>query len=269
MRAVLLAPLLWLLTLPALADARLTVLVDLLNLREAAAILRDEGQAHAETLNRDMLGGQGGPGFQAQLSQIYDVERMVETVRRSLAEGLTAEEMEAATTFFASDLGTRIIDFETEARAAISNPVVDAAARERHVLSHEEDRDKLPQITRLIEAGDMIDRNVSTTLNSNYQFLRGLSDGGAIDDSEADLLASVASELDAVTEDTRGWLYAYMLLAYHPLDAAELSRYADFAETQAGRALNGALFNGFGRAYEDISYALGRAVALNMTAEEL
>ncbi len=72
-----------------------------------------------------------------------------------------------------------------------------------------------------------------------------------------------------MTEDTSVWVYAYMLLAYYPLDDAEVARYATFAETSAGRALNRALFDGFGRAYEDASYALGRAVALNMVAEDL
>ena len=62
MRAWVFAPLLGLLALPAWADARMTVLVDLLELRQAAVILSDEGQAHAEMLNQDMLGGQGGPG---------------------------------------------------------------------------------------------------------------------------------------------------------------------------------------------------------------
>jgi len=34
-------------------------------------------------------------------------------------------------------------------------------------------------------------------------------------------------------------------------------------------ALNRALFDGYGAAYAEISYALGRAIALNMVAEEL
>jgi hypothetical protein len=60
-----------------------------------------------------------------------------------------------------------------------------------------------------------------------------------------------------------------MLMAYSPLEDAELETYITFAMTPAGQALNRALFTGFGKAYEDISYALGRAVALNMTAQDL
>jgi len=269
MRALLIAPLLWLLALPALADARMTVLVDLLELREAAAILRDEGQTHAASLNQDMLGGQGGPGWQMQIDAIYDSGRMVEIVRSALEETLDDDELEAAISFFSSDLGGRVVGLENAARSAISQPEVEEAARARFAEVEGSDDPRLVHISRLIAAGDMIDRNVSTALNSNFQFLRGLLEGGALDGSEDDLLADVGADLEAVTEDTTAWLNAYMLLAYHPLEEAELGSYADFAETDAGRGLNQALFDGFGRAYEDISYALGRAVALNMTAEEL
>lgn len=268
-RSLLIAPLLWLLALPAWADARMTVLLDLLELREVAAILQEEGQAHADALNQEMLGGQGGPGWQMQIDAIYDADRMIEMVRRALEETLTEEALEAAIAFYSSELGGRVIEMENAARAAIAQPDVEEAARARFAELDGTDDPRLAQIARLITAGDMIDRNVSTALNSNFQFLRGLRDGGALSESEEDLLADVSADLDQVTEDTRAWLYAYMLLAYHPLQEADLARYIDFAQTEAGRAVNRGLFKGFGAAYEDISYALGRTVALNMTAEEL
>ena len=86
---------------------------------------------------------------------------------------------------------------------------------------------------------------------------------------EAEMLADVAQQQEEIAQDTRGWLYGYLLLAYSPLENAELDRYIAFAQSDAGRSLNTALFEGFGTAYEDVSYALGRAVALNMVAEEL
>ena len=85
----------------------------------------------------------------------------------------------------------------------------------------------------------------------------------------AEMLADVAQQQEEIAQDTRGWLYGYLLLAYSPLEDAELDRYIAFAQSDAGRSLNTALFEGFGTAYEDVSYALGRAVALNMVAEEL
>jgi hypothetical protein len=41
------------------------------------------------------------------------------------------------------------------------------------------------------------------------------------------------------------------------------------SRTDAGRALNRALFAGFNKMYDDISYALGMAVAREMQVQEL
>ena len=273
MRALLIWPLLMLLAGPVFADARMTVLVDVLQLPEAAQVLRDEGLSQASELDADMLDGRGGVGWQMQVDAIYGTTLMVEAVRRALEDELQGPELEAeleaTIAFFVSDLGTKIVVLENSARAAIVNPDVEEAARARYAALDETDDARLALIRRFVESGDMINRNVTSAMNSNYQFLRGLVDGDAIEMGDDEILQDVAGDIDEITDDTVSWLYGYMLLAYHPLNDDELQRYLDFSETSAGQALNRALFDGFGRAYEDISYALGRAVALNMTAQEL
>ncbi|WP_238935984.1 DUF2059 domain-containing protein [Sulfitobacter mediterraneus] len=269
-RGFAIAPLLLMLAFaPAWADARLTVLVDVLKLREAALILREEGITYAEDLNTDMLAGDGGAGWQQQVEAIYDPARMVEMVRRDLKIGVFGEDRGDVIAFFSSDLGVQIVDLENSARAAIQDPDIEAAARERYAALAGGDDPRLAMIHEMVEGGDMINRNVTSAMNANYQFMRGLVTGGALEMSDDDILRDVASEIDEITEDTTAWLYGYMLLAYSPLSDDELATYVAFAQTQAGQSLNAALFDGFGKAYEDISYALGRAVALNMTAQEL
>ena len=255
--------------LAALADARMTVLVDVLRLPEAAQILSDEGVTQAGEINEDMLDGQGGAGFQLQVERIYDPALMVELVRRELEAGLDPEEREAVIAFYGTALGEKVIQLENSARQAIQDPDVEAAARERFRLLRDSGDVRLGHITRYVDNGDMISRNVASAINSNYQFLRGLVDGGAMELSEEEMLADAARDLDESTEDTTEWLFGFLLLAYHPLEEAELDAYVAFSDSAAGQALNAALFNGFAKAYEDISYALGRAVALNMTAQEL
>lgn len=258
---------------PAVADARMTVLVDVLDLPEAAQILREEGLMHAMTLDTDMLDGQGGAGWQIQVGAIYDAGRMVETVRGALEDTLqspsNADALETTIDFFASELGIKIIGLENSARAAILDDDVEQAARARYVALEGTNDARLALIDQFVENGDMINRNVTSALNANYQFLRGLADGDAIKMSDEEILSDVAGDIDEITDDTLSWLYGYLLLAYHPLNDAELEQYLTYSQTPAGLALNRGLFDGFGKAYEDISYALGRAVALNMTAKEL
>jgi len=268
-RAWALLPLLWLLSAQgALADARLTVLVDLLRLNEATEILSAEGVDYAQELNREMLQGQGGPGWQQQVAAIYDPARMGEAVRAELA-GLDRALREEIIAFYAADLGARIVGLENAARRAIGEDQVEEAARARYADLVESDDPRLAQITAYIESGDMISRNVTSAMNSNLMFLRGLAEGDAVEMTEEDMLAEVQGGMEESLADTTEWLYGYLLLAYHPLTPGELDRYIAFSASPAGQALNAALFAGFGAAYEEISYALGRAVALNMMAEEL
>ena len=255
--------------LSAIADARMSVLVDVLRLPEAAQILSDEGFGYADDLNKEMLDGQGGAGWQVQVTAIYDPNRMVELVRAELEAELDGALLEDVISFYDSDLGGSISGLENSARVAIQNRDVEEAARARYVELFDSNDARFDQINRYILAGDMLNRNVTSALNSNMQFLRGLADGKAVDLSEDEILDDVSRDLEATREDTTSWLFGFLLLAYSPLDDEQLETYIAFTQTEAGQALNRALFNGFGAAYEDISYALGRAVALNMTAQEL
>lgn len=269
-RAVFIWPLVMMVSaISAFADARMSVLVDVLRLPEAARILSDEGLTHAQELNAEMLNGQGGPGWQLQVERIYEPALMVEMVRAELERELEGDLLEDVIVFYASDLGAEIIRLENEARRAIQDADIEEAARARYAALEGSDDARLGLITEYIESGDMISTNVTSAMNSNLQFLKGLEEGGAIEMSEDEMLADVTRDMDESTEDTTAWLYGYLLLAYSPLSDDDLSVYVAFSESPAGQALNRALFAGFGKAYEDISYALGRAVALNMSAEEL
>ncbi len=269
MRRFLVAPLFCLLATPLWADARAQVLMDVLKTDEVALILQAEGLEYAETLNQDLLNGQGGAGWTLQVGAIYSPQRMTETLRGYLESEVQGTEREETITFFASDLGAQIITLENAARAAISDQDVEDAARARYAELEDSDDARLAQIKALVQSGDMIDRNVTAAMNSNFQFMRGLAEGGAVEMTEGEMLAEVTAQQDEITEDTTGWLYGFLLLAYSPLDDAALDKYIAFAQTDAGNALNRALFDGYGAAYADISYALGRAVALNQVAEEL
>lgn len=269
MRQLLAAFLVLLTALPLWADARHTVLMDVLKIRELSAILHEEGLAFGATLNREWLEDQGGPAWAGQVTRIYDPEKISEGIRAGLEPALQGEVLEDAITFFASDLGTKIITLENSARSAMSDQAVEEEARARFVDLQDNTDPRLLQINRIIDAGDLINRNVTSALNSNYNFLRALVDGDVYTMSDDEILTDVMSERDEIATDTLNWLGGFMILAYSPLTLEELTLYADFSASDAGKALNSGFFAGFDPLYEDISYALGRAMALNMSAEEL
>jgi len=252
-----------------LAGARHTVLMDVLQIRELSGILHEEGLKFGTQLNEEWLGGQGGQGWSQQVAAIYAPDRISEGIRAGLEPALEGEVLEEAIVFFASDLGQKVIMLENAARRAMADESVDAQARAKYLEIKGSGDPRLAQIDRMIDAGDLINRNVTSALNSNYQFLRALVDGDVYLMDDEEILEDVLGERDAITEDTTIWLGAFFSLAYSPLSLEELTTYADFSETAAGKALNNGFFAGFDPLYEDISYALGRAMALNMAAEEL
>lgn len=255
--------------LPLWAGARHTVLMDVLRIAELSQILHEEGQEFGANLNADWMEGQGGAAWQQQVARIYDTDRISEGIRAGLEPTLTGDTLEEVITFFASDLGQRVLTLENSARVAMADPQIEAAARTRfHEVQGTNDA-VLVQIRRMIDAGDLINRNVTSALNSNVQFMRALVDGKLYEMSEEDILNDALSERDAIEADTTAWIGGFLMLAYSPLSIDDLERYADFSETPAGRALNAGFFAGFDPLYADISYALGRAMVLNMATEEL
>ena len=116
---------------------------------------------------------------------------------------------------------------------------------------------------------DLIEMNVTSTLNSSLMFYRGLHAGGALQMTEAEMLADIWSQEEDARREARDWLGAFFTVAYQPLEIAELQRYAEFYRTSEGRQLNQAIFEVFNAMYEETSYLLGLAVAKHITSEPL
>ncbi|MGY3436996.1 MULTISPECIES: DUF2059 domain-containing protein [unclassified Marinovum] len=249
------------------------LLLDRLGVAETVAVMRLEGLDYGDELAKDMLPDGGGDSWQAVVKRIYDPARMEETVRAEFASAWAEEGSPngAMVDYIGTDPGQKVIGLEISARQALMEPGVEEAARDAY-------RDKsgdvatdprLALIEDFIESNDLIDANVVGAMNSSYEFYAGLVDGGAFEMTEDEILTSVwESEADS-RSDTREWLFAYMMLAYQPLEDATLREYITLFGTAEGRALNRALFAGFDRMYGEISYALGIALARQMMAQEL
>lgn len=250
------------------------LLLDRLGLPETVDVMRKEGLSYGRELAAEMLPGGGGDSWVEVVERIYDTERMEQTVRTGFAGAWADEETanrEKVETFFASDAGQEVVRLEISARDAMTDPDVEEAARAAYRQRSGQDgaNPRLDEIRRFIETNDLIDANVVGAMNSSFAFYAGLVDGGAFEMSEEEILAVVwESEADNRT-DTREWLYAYMMMAYQPLEDDALRAYVDLAASASGQALNRALFAGFDKMYVDISYALGLALARQMTAQEL
>ena len=171
--------------------------------------------------------------------------------------------------FYQDGVGNEIAALELEARRAISSDDVEKAAqRAFDDLSRTESR-RLDLLREFAARNRLIERNVAGALNANIAFFRGLGSSDAFDLPEDQMLQDVWSREDEIRADTEEWVFGYMTMAYQPISDEKLQSYVDLSGTEAGRAMNRALFAGFDALFDEVSFELGAAAAQFSVGDEL
>ena len=255
----------------ATTSAQTNRLIDALGLPELVAIMREEGIVYSQELEADLFPDRGGARWKGLVGQIYDPARMEKTVRTRFAAELAAEYVTPSLAFFASENGKRIVALEVSARRAMLDASVDEASRAALDAMIQKGDPRLELIREFAEANDLVESNVVGAMNSNYAFYVGLSSGTALGRTltESQILTDVWSQEDAIRLDTQRWVYSYLALAYRPLSDADLQAYIAFSRTEAGVAMNRALFTAFDELFVAQSQALGQAAASFLEGEDL
>lgn len=275
MRGLLIAVLALVVTGPVLLSAQATRAGEsaaeqvhaLIRLDETVEVLRDEGLAYALD-NREIILGRSGSEteWRTAMEAVYDLERHQAAVRAAFIAALSEETASALIAPLREAAVQKAIGLELSARRAFLAPGVEETAREAwrgdgggaHVAA----------IAAIIEANDLVDRNSSAALNASFLFLRALAgpDGMAL---EEQILADVWASEEETRAETGEWLGAFMALAYAPLNTAEMAAYAALWQSEAGRALNAALFEGFEPMFTEAAVGIGRAAAALLVRSEL
>ncbi|ARE39159.1 hypothetical protein RGUI_1018 [Rhodovulum sp. P5] len=238
---------------------------------ELVEIVHEEGLGYGATIEEELFPGRGGALWKEAVARAYDTDRMVRILRGSLAAELDARDLDTLTGFFRSDTGARIIRLELSARRALLLPDVEAASRARLEAMQSNGNPRLALLDRFEAANGLVEANVVSALNANFAFYTGLSRGGAFDGdfTEEDMLIDVASQAPEIRDEMQTWLFAYLAMAYDPLPDSALESYIALSQTDAGQALNTALFAGFDLVFTDISRELGMAAALFLAGEDI
>ena len=249
-------------------------LIAALRFEDLLPIMREEGLDYGIRLEKDLFPGKGGASWATEVGEIYDIGRMrqvlIPALHRELAL-LPAAEIAAARDFFSSPLGVRIVAMETDARRA---QLDDEGAEARRAGVEEmmaRDDPRLKVLERFIAANDLIESNVAGALNANAAFYFGLSEGGAFGApmAQEDVLSEVWAQEPDIRYETEDWVYSYLVMAYGGLGDGELSDYAAFSETPAGRSLSHALFAAYDTMFRDISRRLGVKAARHIAGQDL
>ena len=235
---------------------------------EFMEILSEEGRVQGQTINQAMLDGAGGAYFEMQINDLYDPVWMHMQISKAIEIRMTEEQLEQAAIFFESTLGQIIVSLENSARRALADEATEEMARIAFENADREDA-FFRLVVEYVQVNDLIEQNVQGALSSDFSFYRGLANGqGGFSDEEA-LLEELLSQQEEMKAETIAWLYSFLLMAYRPLDESQMRENITFSRTDAGRALNRALFEGFDELIDNISFQLGAAVAQALRASDL
>lgn len=235
-----------------------------LRLDETIAIVREEAQDHAIDAAIDLTGRPADSAWKRTVAAIYDQDKMAQKVRVEMGRALQGKDMLPILTYYESDAGRQVIDLELSARRAYLSQGVDEAAREAWNWGAQ-DSPRAELIRRIVSDADLIERNVTGSLNSNFAFLMAFAEtapDAAVFVDEKEILHEVMQDEDVVRLDTTEWLYGYLSLAYAPLSEQALQELVDMSDSPEGRALNAALYDGFDPMFVDLARALGHAAGL-------
>jgi hypothetical protein len=258
---------------PAVPAVSISQLGDVMQLDELFEVLREEGLSYGAKLEADMFPSGGGPGWAGALSRIYDIPRLRSGFNQALRAGLAADPDALAeiTDFFASDLGSRILMLEIEARRAFLDEATEDAARVAADRLRASRDPRARQIDRFIEISDLLEMNVAGALSGNLAFLSGMNETGVngVRLPDEEVMEQVWGQEEQIRSDTESWLHSYLGLAYAPLTEAELDAYIAFWETPAGKRLNATLFAAFDQVFSGVSQELGRAAGQAMLGQDI
>ncbi|MCV6598630.1 MAG: hypothetical protein OIF40_16310 [Mangrovicoccus sp.] len=256
----------------SLASPLTNAVLDAMRLGELMEILQRESELSGQELDDSMLDGTGGAAWARTVSRINDAERLEQALRAEMAQSLDDSAAEQSLEFLSSEQGQRIVGLELSAREALLDPAIEEMNMAAMEAQRGENTARFAQVTRFVEVNDLINANVAGALTGNVAFLRGLRDGGfppyeRVGDSQ--LLADVWQREPEIRLEAEEWVYSFLTLAFGPLGEADLEAYTAFSETEAGKALNRALFLSFDQVFGETSHALGEAVAQFLMAEDI
>ncbi|MDB0052571.1 DUF2059 domain-containing protein [Ascidiaceihabitans sp.] len=112
---------------------------------------------------------------------------MSEVVRKEIST-IPETQLRQINQFYGSNLGAKIVDLEIAARNAMTDNDIKNIAEDNYQIALAQDPQSLLQLNVIVSEGDLIERNVTAALTSNYRFYLGLVDGSSFDTSEQEII---------------------------------------------------------------------------------
>ncbi|MEL7099149.1 MAG: hypothetical protein AAGM84_10015 [Pseudomonadota bacterium] len=257
MRALIFAAMICVAPLAVSAQSAVDRLFDAAGLPELIASFADDSRLGARDLDDSFLQGQGGDVFAETIDRLHDPARLIETMRAGVSDRLDPDDAAQALSFVESEMGQRIARLEVEARQAMSNDDVEAAA-----LAAADRADDA--VVAMIELRNLPERNADISFNAQVAFWAGVAATAPDFD-----VPDIEGQRDAIAARSRTWVTGFYMLVASALEDGDLETYSAFWDTEVAEAWDDAVSAALEEMYSELSFATGQAVGRLLPQNEL
>ena len=243
--------------LTAQADTEGERLFDAMGIPALVAAFAEDGRQTIPEIDAGFLGGQGGDVFFETAQRLYDPARIEAELRSSFIRRVDPQDARQALVFFDSAQGQRIVELEVQARQAIVDDAVEAAAKAASDSPGAE-------VERLSSVRDLVEVNTDISVAARFAFYDGFHAAAPSTDTP-----DVEGQRGTIAEETRAWITGYYMLVASAVEDDDLDIYAAFWETDVGQGVDAALSQAFEESYVALSYGLGQTVGRLMPQNDL
>ena len=194
--------------------------------------------------------------------KLFGADALMGDVRDRMSGQVTAAHLDAVIEFYSTPLGRKLVAMEVAASGSESQTKIETEGAALYADIKNKNPDRLNAFDRIEKAIRMEDMMSSMIMNMTYAMISGMAGTSMLPQQLTDdqIAALVNQQIQASRGLVRQFLNNFFAYTYRDATNEDLQGYADFAETEAGRAFNAALVRAMIDAMVQRSRAFGHGL---------
>ena len=246
---------------PAHADsaAKLREALDITEVRKSMESYPEDLSASLTEVPDADLGDVRREDLEALAERHFNGDALTEDIFQRMLGKVADAHLDEVIAFYRSDVGQRMVRLEVASAAPGEAERIQMEGPELYRRAAEDDPDRVEFYDRIAESIGLEDLMTAMTMNMSYAMISGMAGSAALPQALTDeqIIAIVNAQADQMREYVRDFVRGMFAYTYRDASKRDLAAYAEYAETEAGRAFNEAMVAAIQGALVDRMRAFG------------
>ena len=189
----------------------------------------------------------------------FNGDALTEDIFNRMLGKVSEAHLDEVIAFYRSDVGQRMVRLEVASAAPGEAKRIQTEGPELYQRAAENDPERVEFYDRIAESIRLEDLMTAMTMNMSYAMISGMAGSDALPQALTDeqIIAIVNAQSGEMREYVRAFVHGMFAYTYRDASKEDLAAYAGYAETEAGRAFNGAMVAAIQGALVDRMRAFG------------